>query len=358
MSWQDRDYAREENPYRRMGGPGGDFGGLRPTLDNPMTWSVPLGRVAGIAVRVHVILLAYIVIRLLHSALSSSGSAFSFEIAVLWLACLFLTILLHEFGHCIACRAVGGEANEILMWPLGGLAYCRPPNHWRAHFVTAAGGPMVNVAILAVLAPILGGATGIWWGVAIPNPFRFNLVPVGTSWLLMCLYTASWINAIVVLFNMLPIFPFDGGRLTQAILWSRLGYSRSMRIAVWTGYVGASALALWGLTTQSSTLVALAIFGGLTCWVTSRQVAFTDEFMGFDGEGYAPGEAGKARRPWQSWRQRRAQRHAERAARRDRDEAGRVDRVLDKIANEGMQGLSAAEKRLLRRATRRKKDSG
>lgn len=354
MSWQDRDYARQENPFGRLGGPGGDYGGLRPALDNPMTWSVPVGRVAGIAVRVHVLLLAYIVYQLLRAAMPTAGGAV-FGLVALQMTCLFLIILLHEFGHCVACRAVGGDANEILMWPLGGLAFCRPPDHWKAHFVTAAGGPLVNVAITALLAPVLGALSGVWWGVALPNPFHLDLFPTAHSLLLMALYLANWMSVTLLLFNMLPIFPLDGGRLLHALVWSRFGYSRAMRIAVRTGYVGALGLILLALLTNQAILVAIAIFGGFTCWLTSRQVTFTDEFMGYATE--TPASAGHARRRGPTWQQRRTRRQAERAARRERDEAALVDAILEKIAGEGMHSLTAAEKRLLRRATRRKKEA-
>jgi Zn-dependent protease len=299
MSWQDRDYAREdENPYRRLGGPGGDLSGVRPTLENPISWSLPLGRIAGISVRVHVILLAFIIFTLMDAALPTGGGGLSFGLTALWLAFLFGIVLLHEFGHCAACRSVGGEANEILMWPLGGLAYCRPPNHWKAHFITAAGGPLVNVLIFAILAPILGAATGTWWGIAIPNPFDFDVGPVAHSMLLMTLSIVNWLNAVLVLFNLLPIFPFDGGLIMQALAWPGMGYSRSMRLAVVTGYVGGACLAVLAIATRSWLLLFLALFGAWTCYVTSRQLAFTDAFMGSRrgrGAPRAPASAPAAR---------------------------------------------------------------
>jgi len=183
MSWQTGGGSDDSS---RLGRPGGDWRGIRPTFDNPMTWSLPLMRIFGIAVRVHVIFLIYVVVQLAKSLVDPPAGAIrpgSFELVALDMVCLFGIVLVHEFGHCLACRRVGGDADEILMWPLGGLAYCRPGQHWRAHFITAAGGPLVNVAIFAVLAPFFYLQTGEWWGKAVPNPLSVSRssAPSGAS---------------------------------------------------------------------------------------------------------------------------------------------------------------------------------
>jgi Zn-dependent protease len=341
MSWRDRDQWADEDPMRRLGGPGGDWRGLRPSFDNPMTWAVPLVRVLGIDVRVHVIFLIFIVVELLRAAVPPApgkGPGLAFGLAALVLGLLFAIVLVHEFGHCLACRRTGGAADEILMWPLGGLAYCLPPNRWRAHLITAAGGPAVNVAIAALLTPALGVATGRWWGVALPNPFSYGglyVDEISRSWLLTGLYLAGQLNLILLLFNLLPMFPLDGGRIAQALLWPKLGYVRSMRIAV---------LGILGIVSEHWMLVGIAIFGGITCYVTHRQLQFTEETMGFE----PPAEPGPSRRQ---------QRKAERRARRERQERLREDAILRKISRSGMESLTAAERRLLRRATRQKRQS-
>ena len=362
MSWQDRDSAND-NPQNRFGRPGGDWQGMRPTLDNPMTWSVRLGRFAGITVRVHVIFLLFIVIELLRSGTGSADRSdpFSHGLALVAIAmgCLFMIVLLHEFGHCLACRKVGGFADEILMWPLGGLAYCRPPDHWKAHLITVMGGPMVNVVLCAIVAPLLGLITGAWWGVAIPNPLQLGQglahPEVARSWVHITLF---WINAlsfVLLLFNLLPIFPMDGGRIVQALLWRRMGYARSMRFAVRTGYFGAIVLGVWGLAWGPTLLVVIAAFGGITCYITSKQLAFTEQFMGYDSGDYSASLHGKEQDEPKPAKPTRSERQAQRKAQADRAEMEQVDHVLQKIARSGMDSLSAAEKRLLRRTTRRKK---
>jgi Zn-dependent protease len=263
------------------------------------------------------------------------------------MAALFTLVLLHEFGHCVACRGTGGAANEILMWPLGGLAYCLPPNRWQAHLVTAGGGPAVNVVLGLAFALVLGPATGRWWGVAVPNPFDFGgLYEVGPSWPLMALYIAAHLNLVLLLFNLLPIFPLDGGRIAQALLWPKLGYARSMRYAVRVGYGGAVGLLIAGLALQMWMLAGIAIFGGITCWITHKQLQFTEDVLGF-GPPDAP----------ESPPSRRRQRRAERRARQEAEEQRRVDAILHKIHESGLQSLTRPEKRLLHRTTQQKRRS-
>jgi stage IV sporulation protein FB len=349
MSWRDAGRWSDDDPDRRLGGPGGDWRGLRPSLDNPMTWSVRIGRVAGIDVRVHVIFIIFVVVEMLRALGGEAGGTGPLALApmAVAMAALFVIVLLHEFGHCFACRAVAGTADEILMWPLGGLAFCLPPNHWRAHLATALGGPAVNAVLLIALTPVLGLSTGMWWGVAVPNPFDFGGLYRLDSWPLMGLYIVAQLNLVLLLFNLLPIFPLDGGRIAQALLWPKLGYVRSMRYAVRAGYVGAIGLIIAGLVLQQWMLVGIAFFGGITCWITHKQLQFTQETLGF-AVADEPPEAGPSRRQ---------RRRAERRARREADEHRRVDAILHKIHESGLQSLTRAEKRLLERTTRQKRRS-
>ena len=214
----------------------------------------------------------------------------------------------------------------------------------------------VGLAAMAVLIPIIGFWTGHWWGVAIANPLVLHLpAEVAAPWPLMVLYLLNDVSLILLLFNLLPVFPLDGGRIMQALLWRKFGYARSMRYAVRVGYVGAIGLGIMGFVTKNMMLVCIAIFGGITCWMTHRQLQFTQEMLGFESDDYSaslhgPDEIDVATKA-PSWRQRADQRRA----RREREDAAAVDDILQKIAARGIQSLSGVEKRRLRRATRRRK---
>lgn len=364
MSWEDRDYA---GAGRGFGRPGGDWQGIRPSFENPLSWALSIFRVGGIHVRIHIIFLLFILVQLARS-LAEADEGTSVPVSVMltgvMLAALFTIVLLHEFGHCIACRRTGGSANEILMWPLGGLAYCQPPNQWRAHLWTVLGGPLVNVFLGLLLVPLLGLITQRWWGVALPNPFDISAglyaQEVSTSRVHQTLYLINVMNFVLLAFNLLPIFPLDGGRIVQSLLWPKLGYVRSMRIAVYTGYIGAIALGVVGMVMAHWLLIVIALFGGFTCFQTLRQLSWTEEMMGFEDDTYAQSLFDERKDKPSKAEQRRAERaerqRAEAEARAKKD-AAEIDRILAKIKEQGIGSLTPPEKRRLQQETDRQQES-
>ncbi|TVQ59229.1 MAG: hypothetical protein EA379_11450 [Phycisphaerales bacterium] len=321
--------------------------------DNPFNWALTLGTVAGIRVRIHVFFVLFIVARLAYSLLQD---AWGFAYALVAMSALFVLVLLHEFGHCFACRAVKGEADDILMWPLGGLASCNPPENWRAHLVTTLGGPMVNVAILPITSVglLLAGMRED----IVFNPFRPGAVISGidTYWL-VALWLTHYLNIVLLGFNLLlPIFPLDGGRVLREVLWPRIGRIPSLEVAITIGLVGAIVLALVGLVGNHAMLIGIAAFGGLTCWFERRRLRAPDE-LGRVGEG---GLWGAGADDWKhgasdddepdepSPREiRRLEREAQ--------EQAEVDRILAKIASEGIDALNRREHAVLKRATNRRR---
>jgi Zn-dependent protease len=142
---------------------------------------------------------------------------------------LFGIVLLHEFGHALACRQVGGTADQIVLWPLGGIAFVNPPRRPGAMLWSIAAGPLVNVVLLPVLTVALFMTAG----------------PVGSersdfSELILHVWQ---INLALLIFNMLPVYPLDGGQILRALLWFPLGEIRSLQIASVIGIIGAVALA-------------------------------------------------------------------------------------------------------------------
>jgi Zn-dependent protease len=165
---------------------------------------------------------------------------------------LFLIVMLHEFGHALACRQVGGVANQIVLWPLGGVAYVNPPPRPGATLWSIAAGPLVNVALLPILwgLGMLGRSVG-WAG-------------MNDAHLLL---RAVWnIDLTLLLFNILPIYPLDGGQILRSLLWFWLGRARSLLVATILGFVGIAGflgLAIW---VRSSWFGIMAVFLLLNCW--------------------------------------------------------------------------------------------
>ncbi len=160
---------------------------------------------------------------------------------------IFLIVLLHEFGHALACRSVGGRANRILLWPLGGVAYVDPPQRPGAMLWSIAAGPLVNV----VLAPITIGAT----------IYLEQFWPNAPGDLVEYVSAVASINLLLLIFNLLPIYPLDGGQIVQSILWFFVGLPRSLIIAATIGLIGAAAAMAFAAIKGDAWLIILAIFG-------------------------------------------------------------------------------------------------
>jgi Zn-dependent protease len=167
---------------------------------------------------------------------------------------LFLIVLMHEFGHALACRQVGGRADQIVLWPLGGIAFVAPPPRPGAMLWSIVAGPLVNVALLPVLELALIFARQHGWMYQAPDAYRL------ISYIRL-------INIVVLIFNLLPIYPLDGGQMLRALLWYPFGRIRSLQIACAIGFVGGAALAGYGFLSSSVWLIIMAFF------LLSRSVA-------------------------------------------------------------------------------------
>jgi Zn-dependent protease len=174
---------------------------------------------------------------------------------------LFLIVLLHEFGHAFACRQVGGVAHEIVLWPLGGVAFARPPQRPGAELWTIAAGPLVNVA----LWPLLMVATWACGAVRLSDHLPDLEKLLFTLWV---------INRGLLFFNVLPIFPLDGGQILRSLLWFPMGRARSLHLAAaigLAGIVGLGAYALWRRPDAVLWIAVFAVFLGSQCIAGLRQ---------------------------------------------------------------------------------------
>jgi Zn-dependent protease len=173
---------------------------------------------------------------------------------------LFLIVMLHEFGHALACRQVGGRANQIVLWPLGGVAYVDPPPRPGATLWSIAAGPLVNVALLPVFGTLFFFGRSAGWAGTMPDVYGLIRATLG-------------IDAGLLAFNILPIYPLDGGQILRSLLWFVMGRARSLMVATVLGLLSVAciALALWihpeWLGNLSPTwLGILAFFMLMNCW--------------------------------------------------------------------------------------------
>jgi Zn-dependent protease/CBS domain-containing protein len=186
-----------------------------------MGWSIPIFRVAGIQLRIHITFLLLIA-WLAFGYYAQGGSAVAAS-RVIFVLLLFLCVVLHEFGHAFAAKAFGINTPDITLLPIGGVARLeRMPEEPVQELVIAVAGPMVNVVIALGLL-VAGGAQ------AFANPSTSTMEGGGLIAQLMT------INILLVLFNLLPAFPMDGGRVLRALLATRLSYARATQVAASIG---------------------------------------------------------------------------------------------------------------------------
>ncbi|MEN6576186.1 MAG: site-2 protease family protein [Phycisphaerales bacterium] len=166
---------------------------------------------------------------------------------------LFAIVLMHEFGHSLACRQVGGQADQIVLWPLGGVAYVQPPQRPGAVLWSLAAGPLVNVVLVPVLFLLskLMQTSGVLH--AVPDLYRL-------------LRAVAFINLGLLIFNLLPIYPLDGGQIVRSLLWFVVGRAWSMTIATVLGFVGVVGLVVLAVWSKSIWLGVLSGFILLHCW--------------------------------------------------------------------------------------------
>jgi Zn-dependent protease len=166
---------------------------------------------------------------------------------------LFAIVLMHEFGHALACRQVGGKANQIVLWPLGGVAYVSPPPRPGATLWSIAAGPLVNVVLAPFLTVFAVLAHSSGWAAVMPNAATFVVA--------LC-----FINWGLLIFNLLPIYPLDGGQILQSLLWFVLGRARSLMATTIIGFGGVAGLIALAFFWQSLWLGILCVFILLNCW--------------------------------------------------------------------------------------------
>ena len=320
---------------------------------NFLNGSIKVGRLFEIDVRVHFLLLIWTAYRLIQDPSVFTG---------IFLGLLYLIVLIHEYGHCFGARAVGGDAQVILMWPLGGIAYPWAPMRPWPQFVTVAAGPLVNVLfclISGIIMAVVGGGFTLNW----LNPMHFAIPAGGPVWVF---YLAIFyrVNIILLAFNMLPIYPLDGGQIFRAILWPFIGLQRATILACQVGIGGAIVFGVFGIQHGEYFLVFIALFVGMGCYQSLQAAKFG---VLREDDGYMPPPRGNL---WQRMFKLKPKRRSvtptptpnpnpggweQKQVARSRAEA-EIDRILKKVKEHGLASLSYVEQQQLKKATEQRRN--
>lgn len=315
--------------------------------------AIPLGVWGGTTVRMSFLLVLLLPIAWGHYGLKLGSAIFGV---------LFLSVLYHEFCHIWVVRGTGGEGEEILLWPLGGLAYCRPADTFRSEFWTAFAGPLSNLLLAGVglwpaiqLGIVSHPSDLLTQAVFLPPVKLETQIPLDLGALLFSL------NWGLFLLNMLPVYPLDGGRMLQAILAQRMPRSEAHRRCIITGMIICGIAIFAGMWIQNVWVVFYGfvafIMNHVEWIVTSAQRQYDESFLGHDfSEGYTSLEREEQVRERQPgyFERRRREREERRQQKEEQvrvDTETRVNQLLDKISTHGMESLSSEERRFLEQAS-------
>ena len=349
-------------------------------------WSISLGRWWNVHVRLHLFFFLFAVFVVYTSNQATDG------VNPLGLICpiaLFLSVLLHEIGHVFAARKLGGVADEIVISPLGGLSPVRVPYEPHSELVAIMAGTLVNAAICCISALALF-ALRPW-----PTSFEpISLLNITASYFgpdhasslgfeVLCL--VFWLNWSLILVNLIPALPFDGGRSLHAVLgflWPELEPRQSLLTICRLGKI-ISVLFLFLAyfkfdanivpQDQPPAWVALALLSIYIFFCSRREEiqqaeAERDEesVFGYDfSQGYTSLErsleekAEPEKKPsslfhfYYDWMKKRKEAHEQRLREQEVDDENRVDEILSRLHEGGMQSLSSDDRALLDRVSKR-----
>jgi Zn-dependent protease len=382
-------------------------------MNNPLTWAVPFFRAFGVNVRVHILYFLVTLGLFLREIFRDGAFVSPLDVFLFMVPMLFVVILIHEFGHVFGGRHVGGECEEILIWPLGGLAFVDTPREWRAHTFTALSGPLTNIAQCLLAAVVLLGFGFIPTLNPLDNPYispmkNYRDQRVYTSEYGLKLYEKGtavavngtekahyafkpedargvaeqanadkgyeralaplwavwvnrlfWLNLVLTLLNFIPAYPLDGGQILQGLVWARSDYRQGTVVACISGFICAMAMFVVSIAVIEPLVIALCFFVLFACWVKWRQLTESGSEFGYDTErGYsglddedAPPRPPKKVGFLKRWLQARAARKLkEEHDQRVKDDE-RMDQLLEKIARK--EPVTEEERRFMQRVSER-----
>jgi stage IV sporulation protein FB len=214
--------------------------------ETAMLWSVNIGSIAGTAIKIHITFLMFLV--WIFVAGWASGAAEAAMASLIFMVLLFACVLAHEFGHIFTARAFGVATPDVILLPIGGVARLeRISEKPSEEFLIAIAGPLVNVVIALVLM------------VGVRANLDAHSLAVVESTSVSLVDRLAEVNLFLALFNLIPAFPMDGGRVLRALLATRLGHVRATEVAASIGQLCAFALGFLGLF-YNPLLIFIAIF--------------------------------------------------------------------------------------------------
>ena len=228
-----------------------------------MAWSLYVGRLFGSQLRLHATF--FLLLLWIGASVFSTGGTGAALASLAFILALFASVLAHECGHILMARLLGVRTPDITLLPIGGMAPLqRVPEQPRREISVALAGPAVNLAIWLLLTYALGAETRLAALENIDDPAQGFWARLAAA------------NLFLVLFNLVPALPMDGGRVLRAALALRIGRARATRIAATAGQVLAFGFGLWGLVIGSPILILIGVFVFVAATSETTAVAMRD----------------------------------------------------------------------------------
>ena len=342
------------------------------------SWSLHLGRWYGVQVRLHMFFILFAALTLYltwPSAENDKALGGVSWLAVGALGVLLASVLLHEAGHAWMAARCGSRVHEIVLGPLGGLAPLEGLRSPRAELQACAAGPLANLAVCAVCLPTLAAFGESPWGLfSLLAPDELSTGATGGT---VALKLVFWVNWVLLLVNLLPAFPFDGGRALRAGImvayphvrrrWASFFVAGLAKVTAWS-----ICLAAWMVQFPEGhdalsprfALVLLAIFLFFSAkHEEERSLAESAELddpldlalarTQVPAGPQADAEAARTPGPFARWLTSRRELKLQRQRETEAEEERRVDEILSYVHEHGMQALSAADRDLLERVSAR-----
>ncbi len=340
--WQSSEYDRHD----RLAGIKQALARIFGDGENPLAWGFRLGSLGTTPIKIHLLFVVYLLVELIFTL---PGNRDGLVFVLPRLGAIVFFVLLREIVHSIVAKRAGGNPIEIMLWPMGGLIPPEVPEHWFTRLQIAISPFLLNLIMLPVLALPLFLITRDWQSLLI-NPLTLRgtgaviTFPDGsTAWWLVALGAVHAANLVLLVVNLIPMYPLDGARILESSLSKSNPDHRAQWLSVHVGLISATVIGILALVMQDGTpLFALCVVCGLICSMHRRRLQFlatADMIPGLSG-GFAASENNE-----------------EPQAVRDSVSQDEIDRILAKISNQGIGALSRKERRTLKRATETSRQS-
>lgn len=327
---------------------------MYPQADNPWIFGFPIATLWGTRIRLNPL---YLGIWLWF------GREMGWALGTLGFGLLTVLILFHELSHVFAARWTGGDAEDVVLWPFGGLALCRRAPTFQSEFLVPAAGPLFHLVVGLALTPLMWSFDEFWMAL---NPIYWPTLNQSKGLPHLTMVVLYSLNAKLLFLNLLPMLPLDGSSMWQAIAnqrWEPVNARSATLIASVVTHLVLLIVAL-NIDSLYGVQVMLVLYSLLPITILeairlqlSQQMGEYGDSDAFDlsGEDEAPR---RVRQPGllERWKMERERKRQEREEQERIETETRLDGLLEKINQSGIDSLSDAEKKFLKKASARYRD--